>query len=199
MHVFARLRRSARVEVVALVGIVVAVAVLTELAPGRKASRLARGRAARGTRLRRRCRRAPRSSTRASSARSRSPSRASRGATTVTLIGPDGTGVDGRAVRVNGVAAAPCGSGCYRAPPRGTGPVARLGRRAHADVRRRRRRRPTRPRCSRGVDADVPRVAHDRLRRDARVVADERADDPLHRSSRRTASRTRRAAAPPRS
>ena len=39
MRVFAHLRRSARVEVMAIVGIVVAVAILTELAPGRKAAR----------------------------------------------------------------------------------------------------------------------------------------------------------------
>src|SRR6185503_8147718 len=39
MRVFARVRRSARVEVLAIVGIVVAVAILTELAPGRKAAR----------------------------------------------------------------------------------------------------------------------------------------------------------------
>ena len=34
---------------------------------------------------------------------------------TVTLVGPDGTGVDGRNVTVDGAATAPCGSGCYRA------------------------------------------------------------------------------------
>src|SRR6185503_10017319 len=39
MRVYAHLRRSARVEVVAIAGIVVAVAILTELAPGRKAAR----------------------------------------------------------------------------------------------------------------------------------------------------------------
>jgi hypothetical protein len=35
---------------------------------------------------------------------------------TVTLIGPDGTGVDGRGVTVDGTPARSCGSGCYRAP-----------------------------------------------------------------------------------
>jgi hypothetical protein len=34
----------------------------------------------------------------------------------VTLIGPDGTGVDGRGVTVDGTPARSCGSGCYRAP-----------------------------------------------------------------------------------
>jgi hypothetical protein len=33
----------------------------------------------------------------------------------VTILGPDGNGVDGRDVRVGSVAAAACGSGCYRA------------------------------------------------------------------------------------
>jgi copper transport protein len=41
MRVYAHVRRSARVEVVAIAGIVVAVAILTELAPGRKAVRSA--------------------------------------------------------------------------------------------------------------------------------------------------------------
>jgi hypothetical protein len=35
---------------------------------------------------------------------------------TVTLIGPDGTGLDGRGVTVDGTQARSCGSGCYRAP-----------------------------------------------------------------------------------
>ena len=34
----------------------------------------------------------------------------------MTIIGPDATGVDDRDVRVNDIAATPCGSGCYRAP-----------------------------------------------------------------------------------
>jgi hypothetical protein len=42
---------------------------------------------------------------------------------TVTIIGPDATGVDGRDVRVNGSAAAACGSGCYRAPSPAAGPL----------------------------------------------------------------------------
>ena len=37
-----------------------------------------------------------------------------RQATTVTLLGQDGTGVDGRAVTVDGAPAASCGAGCYR-------------------------------------------------------------------------------------
>jgi len=42
---------------------------------------------------------------------------------TVTIIGPDATGVDDRDVRVNDVAATPCGSGCYRARTPGAGPL----------------------------------------------------------------------------
>jgi hypothetical protein len=41
------------------------------------------------------------------------------GSVLVTLLGPDGTGVDGRSVTIDGVAATPCGPGCYRA--RGAG------------------------------------------------------------------------------
>jgi copper transport protein len=42
----------------------------------------------------------------------RSPS-----ATLVTLLGPDGTGIDGRTVTVDGTATTSCGAGCYRAGP----------------------------------------------------------------------------------
>ena len=124
LRVFARVRRSARIEVVAIVGIVVAVAILTELAPGRTTAR-------------------PRTAAPAPApaalppmlpppdavvdarelgslavAIGREPRR-----TTVTIIGPDATGVDGREVRVNGATAKPCGSGCYRAPTPAAGPL----------------------------------------------------------------------------
>jgi hypothetical protein len=36
------------------------------------------------------------------------------GRATVTILGPDGTGASGRDVRIDGVTATPCGSGCYR-------------------------------------------------------------------------------------
>src|SRR4029079_15960862 len=113
--VYARVRRSARVEVVAIVGIVVTVAILTELAPGRNKAR---------------------SPAAAPLAAALPPTLPPRDAivdarelgslaigvareprrTTVTIIGPDATGVDNRSVRVNGARATPCGSGCYRAP-----------------------------------------------------------------------------------
>jgi len=120
MQVFARLRPSAPVEVVAIVGIVVAVAILTELAPGRKAAQslaAAPPPAAPGPAL------PPRDAVvdaqelgSLAVAIAREPRR-----TTVTIIGPDATGVDGRDVRVDSVSASPCGSGCYRAPSPRTG------------------------------------------------------------------------------
>ena len=115
MRVFARVRRSARIEVIAIVGIVVAVAILTELAPGRNKARppaAAPLAAALPPTL------PPRDAVvdarelgSLAVAVGREPRR-----TTVTIIGPDATGVDDRDVRVNGVTARPCGSGCYRAP-----------------------------------------------------------------------------------
>jgi copper transport protein len=115
MRVYARVRRSARVEVVAIAGIVVAVAILTELAPGKTTSRSADAAplaAAQPPRL------PPRNAVvdarelgSLAVAIGREPQR-----TTVTIIGPDATGVHGRDVSVNGVTATPCGSGCYRAP-----------------------------------------------------------------------------------
>jgi len=122
MRVFAHLRRSARVEVVAIAGIVVAVAILTELAPGRKAARsLAAAPQAVETTLTLPPRDAVVDAHELGSlavAVAREPQR-----TTVTIIGPDATGVDHRDVRVNGVAATPCGAGCYRAGSPGIGPL----------------------------------------------------------------------------
>jgi hypothetical protein len=45
------------------------------------------------------------------------------GVAMVTLLSPDGTGVDGRVVSVGGATATPCGSGCYRAPAATAGPL----------------------------------------------------------------------------
>jgi copper transport protein len=122
MQVYVRVRRSARVEVIAIVGIVVAVAILTELAPGRKAAQslaAAPPAAALPPTL------PPRDAVvdarelgSLAVAVGREPKR-----TTVTIIGPDATGVDGRDVRVNGAAATSCGSGCYRAPSTDRGPL----------------------------------------------------------------------------
>src|SRR5581483_9848869 len=45
------------------------------------------------------------------------------GAATVTLLGPDGTGLDGRSVAIDGTEASRCGPGCYRGPTASAGPV----------------------------------------------------------------------------
>jgi copper transport protein len=109
---FARLRRSAFAEIALLVGVVIAVAVLTELRPGSTPSATAAPPAvAQPVTL------PPVDAVVAAQelgsiglAVARTPT-----AVTVTLMGPDGTGVDGRGVTVDGVAARSCGSGCYRA------------------------------------------------------------------------------------
>jgi copper transport protein len=122
MRVFARLRRSARVEALAIVGIVVAVAILTELAPGKKAARsLAAAPLAAALPPTLPPRDAVVDARELGSlaiAVAREPQR-----TTVTIIGPDATGVDDRDVRVDGVAATACGSGCYRAQSPVAGPL----------------------------------------------------------------------------
>lgn len=121
IRMFSRLRRSAGVEAIAIGGIVVVVAILTELRPGTATPR----------------------ATAAPLAAAQPPVLPPRGAvvdarelgslavavarepvrTTVTLLGPDGTGVDGRIVRVGDFTAESCGPGCYRAPSDGTGPL----------------------------------------------------------------------------
>lgn len=118
LDVFARLRRSVTVELVAIVSIVVVVAILTELRPGVAA----RAVASQPTSSLDRPPVLPphdavvdaRELGSDAVAVARQPNR-----TTVTVLGPDGTGLDGRAVEVDGVSATSCGSGCYRAPARG--------------------------------------------------------------------------------
>ena len=113
LGVFARLRRSAFAEIALLAGIVIAVAVLTELRPGKEQTAVAAPVAvAQPAEL------PPPNAVVAAQelgslalAVARTPD-----AVTVTLIGPDGTGVDGRIVTVDGTPARSCGSGCYRAP-----------------------------------------------------------------------------------
>ena len=117
------LRRSVRIEIVLLALVVGAVAVLVQLKPGRDAG-------------------AAQPAPVASLAPPVLPPRnavvdaqelgdigvavaRSASATTVTLVGPDGTGVEGRTVTVDGSATTSCGAGCYRSGPR-TGPV-RIG------------------------------------------------------------------------
>jgi copper transport protein len=114
MRVFAHVRRSARVEVVAIVGIVVAVAILTELAPGRKTARsLAAAPQAVETTLTLPPRDAVVDARELGSLAvgvAREPQR-----TTVTIIGPDAAGVEGGDVPGNGVAATAGGAGGFGA------------------------------------------------------------------------------------
>jgi copper transport protein len=123
LSAFARLRRSVAVEATVVAGIVVAVGVLTQLRPGVEASRAATAtaplQAAQPPAL------PPRNAVvdaqelgTLAVAVARTP-----GVALVTLVSPDGTGVNGRVVAVDGAAATPCGSGCYRAPAASGGPL----------------------------------------------------------------------------
>jgi copper transport protein len=110
---FARLRRSAFAEIALLAGVVIAVAVLTELRPGKVQRAVAAPVAvAQPAAL------PPQDAV--VDAKELGPLALAvartAGSVTVTLIGPDGTGVDGRGVTVDGAAARSCGPGCYRAP-----------------------------------------------------------------------------------
>ena len=110
---FARLRQSVRLELVGIVGVVVAVAILTELRPGVEGSRATaapivaplppalppRDAVVAARELR---------SLAVAVARERAR-------TSVTLLGPDGNGVDGRSVLIDGTPTITCGPGCYRA------------------------------------------------------------------------------------
>jgi copper transport protein len=108
------LRRSVRVEVVVLALVVGVVAVLVQLRPGRDVTRAAAAPAAPvGTQPPA----LPPADAVVEALEDGSLAVAvGRGATgtTVTLLGPDGTGVDGRAVLVDGIPTLPCGPGCYR-------------------------------------------------------------------------------------
>jgi copper transport protein len=108
---FARLRRSAFVEIALLAGVVIAVGVLTELRPGGAQRAVAAPLTVGPATL---------PSTGAVVAAQELGSLAlavarTPGTVTVTLIGPDGTGVNGRGVTVDGTPARSCGSGCYSA------------------------------------------------------------------------------------
>ncbi len=114
--VFARLRRSALLELALLAGIVAAVAVLTELRPGRDAARAAAAAPAVVA-----TQQPPSPPPRAAVVDAREVGSTAvgiartPGAAEVTLLGPDGTGLDGRRVLVDGHATTRCGPGCYRA------------------------------------------------------------------------------------
>jgi copper transport protein len=124
LGVFARLRRSAIVEVTVILGIVVAVAVLTELRPGiahSKASQASAPLQAAGPATL-----PPRDAVVDAHALGRLAVAVARtpGTATVTILGIDGTGASGRSVLIDGARANACGSGCYRTHAgAGAGPV----------------------------------------------------------------------------
>jgi copper transport protein len=109
------LARNARVELLLLAGVIAAVAVLTDIAPGKDAT------AARAPRApaRRAAKAPPPPAGAIVLAREdgdRAVALAARGRElTVTVLAPDGTGLSGLGVTVAGSRAAPCGPGCYRA------------------------------------------------------------------------------------
>jgi len=116
LDAFARLRRSAMLESVLLLAIVVAVGVLTELRPG--VSRPAVAASASAPPPAQPPVLPPRDAVvdaRAVGSLAVAVARTPRRAT-VTLLGQDGTGVSGRNVRIDGKPATACGSGCYRGP-----------------------------------------------------------------------------------
>jgi copper transport protein len=113
IRAFARLRRSALVEISLLAAILIAVAVLTEIRPGAatqpaKAAPVAVAQPVTLPPLNAVVEARELGSLALAVARS-------RGTVTVTLLGSDGTGVNGRNVTVDGAPTSPCGSGCYRA------------------------------------------------------------------------------------
>ena len=107
--------RNARVELVLLVGVIAAVAVLTDIAPGKDvtAARAPRAPAVRAAKP------PPPPAGAVVLAREdgdRAVALAARGRDlTVTVLAPDGTGLSGLGVTVAGRRAEPCGPGCYRA------------------------------------------------------------------------------------
>jgi len=114
IRAFERLRRSALAEAVVIAAIVVAVAILTELRPGTDATAAPKAPLAAALPPQLPARDAvvdARELGALGVAVARVP-----GTATVTLLGPDGTGVDGRDVLVDGRPASACGSGCYRGP-----------------------------------------------------------------------------------
>jgi copper transport protein len=115
---FARLRRSAMLETVLLLAIVTVVGVLTELRPGDEASAAPGVASSAPLQAAQPATLPPRDAVVAARplgalavALARTPGRA-----TVTILGPDGTGANGRNVSVDGRRATPCGSGCYTTP-----------------------------------------------------------------------------------
>jgi len=121
-------RRNVAGELVLLAGLVVAVALLTDLRPGR--DRAAAAAVASGPPPPP----APEMVVQGQEAGDYAVALAVKApGEEVFVLGPDGSGVNGLRVAVNGVDAGPCGSGCYGAfvPVRGTATVTVAGRTLH--------------------------------------------------------------------
>jgi len=103
------LRRNVAAELVLFAGLIVAVAVLTDLRPGRDRANAAVASGPPPLPPKGSVVQAQEDGQFAVALAVRPPRQE------VTVLGPDGTGVNGLSVSVNGVTAASCGSGCYRA------------------------------------------------------------------------------------
>jgi copper transport protein len=114
---FGRLRRNVRLEIVGIAGIVIAVAVLTQLRPGRDAPAAAAAAPAVPSPPALPARDAVVAAGELGTlavAVAREP-----GSASVTLVDGDADGADGHSVSIDGHATSTCGSGCYRAAANG--------------------------------------------------------------------------------
>lgn len=109
-----RLRLSMAGELVLLLGVVAAVAVLTELRPGRQAARAAAGEAVSAPAKPKPRLPPPGTPTLARQARDVAVGLTLGRGATVTLLGPDGNAYAASSVRIDGTAARRCGVGCWR-------------------------------------------------------------------------------------
>jgi putative copper export protein len=119
---FDALRRNVGAELLLFAGLVIAVALLTDLRPGRDRTAVAAVAVAKGPPplpAREMVVQATEAGDYALALAVKPPGEE------VTVLGPDGTGVNGLDVTINGVRAGACGSGCYGAfvPLRGTATV----------------------------------------------------------------------------
>jgi copper transport protein len=112
LDVFSRLRRTIAVELVLLVAVIVAAAVLTELKPGRQSARAAA--TSRVSAPQRAALPPPGTLTLAKQAGDVVVALTTGAAPQVTLLGQDGNAFPVASVRVDGTKAAPCGAGCWR-------------------------------------------------------------------------------------
>jgi hypothetical protein len=146
LDAFARLRRSVFVELALLTAILIVVAILTDLTPGRVVDAAAGAREQVPVPVDA----TPQPPPPAAFVDARQAGTlavglaVASGRTTVTVLGPDGNGARGLDVRVDGRRATACGAGCYRASVARPSDVRVGGRRLAFDV-------PARPRDATGL------------------------------------------------